>query len=285
MRSDYFCGSCIQKAFTTIQKVEDGKVKHYCPACRHVIPSKRHIVKDSNFDDIIRALKCSRDDAQPEEKIDITIYQQIHRARTQEMKSYQAANKERILSQPYRAPTTSSGTTKRSSVGIVIAGGGQKRGRKSGSSSVAERVQQPHVEETTSYLGLVNFSLKYYNAQVLVYNSHFFLGLLLPSLYLLMYLTCIILHCLFCLQNLNDENLNAKYSLLRPYVRADCSATMLDLKLLLCSYFTDRHENTVDLYVWNAQHVSDKIIPLFFCYVLQLQLVIFVAMHMCCTTA
>ena len=141
--------------------MEDGKVKHHCPACRHVIPSKRHIIKDPNFDDMIRALKCSREDSQPDEKIDISTYQQNHRARVQEMKTYQAANKERILSQPYKSSSSQMISSSKKS-------GGLKRGRKPKDSTAArsDRPASPVEPETFFDEIPVNFSLKYYNPQV-----------------------------------------------------------------------------------------------------------------------
>ena len=140
--------------------MEDGKVKHHCPACRHPIPSKRHIVKDTNFDDLISALKISREEAQQDEKIDVAQYKQNHKDRVLEMKKYQEANKERILSMPYRAPASQISATSNK---------GKKRGRQT--SPRASQVNAPEPLSEAEILmstlsGYVNFSLKYYNAEV-----------------------------------------------------------------------------------------------------------------------
>jgi hypothetical protein len=165
--TDYFCGDCIRMNFSTIRNVENGKVRHHCPSCRHVIPSKRHIVKDSKFDDLIRSLNCSREDNEDDQQIDISTYQQNHNARVLEMKTYQSENKERILSQPYHAPVSSSSTGKKTT--------SLKRGRKpkpkGGADEKVSRLKQAEpepVEDLTKFFsGPVNFSLKYYNPEVL----------------------------------------------------------------------------------------------------------------------
>ena len=63
-------------------------------------------------------------------------------------------------------------------------------------------------------------------------------------------------HCPLFVQNPNDKELNLQYNLIRPYVRADCSTTIHDLKLLVCSYFTKYEEATVDIYACSTKHVS-----------------------------
>lgn len=132
-------------------------MKHHCPACRHVIPSKRHIIKDTNFDDMIRSLKCSREEST--EDIDISAYRKNHQARVKDMKIYQAANKTRILSQPYIAPVS------RTSLGDNVSAS-KKRGRQS-KDHLSDPPTASHPEYSQSYLGSsVKFSMKYYNPQV-----------------------------------------------------------------------------------------------------------------------
>jgi len=205
--------------FTSNSKAENGKLRHHCPSCRHIIPSKRHIVEDKNFDSLIKSLKCSRDDTEADNQVDISAYQQNHMARVQEMKKYQAQNKEKILSQPYKTPASL----------ITSTAGTRKRGRKlTGNAKVGRPRMQVEEEPeheavsddiTTTYSGYVNFSLKYYN-----------------------------------FENPNDQILNMRYNLSRPFVRADCSSTIMDLKLLLCSYFTSFTTESIDMYAWSTQH-------------------------------
>lgn len=203
----YFCGGCIQRAFSTIQNVTDGKVKHHCPACRHVIPSKRHIIKDPKFDEIIRGLNLFQHEE--DANINISTYQEIHSSRVEAMKKYQTENKELILSKPYIAPASSNvGTNKR--------GARSRTGRKVKARGGHDLINATSVSEPD----LVNFALRQFN------------------------------------QGANEQSVDAKYSLSRPYVRAESTATMLDLKLLLCSYFTDIHESCVEIFVWNSQHAT-----------------------------
>lgn len=104
-----------------------------------------------------------------------------------------------------------------------------KRGRKpkpkGGADEKVSRLKQAEpepVEDLTKFFsGPVNFSLKYYNPE-----------------------------------NPNDKELNLQYNLIRPYVRADCSTTIHDLKLLVCSYFTKYEEATVDIYACSTKHAT-----------------------------
>lgn len=116
---------------------------------------------------MVRVLKCSRADSQSDEKVDISTYKQNHKARVLEMKTYQAANKERILSQPYRASA--------SQLSSAVADKKGKRGRRKKDSNNTGRdpptrvitFQEPEPDNYLSLLsGSVNFSLKYYNPQV-----------------------------------------------------------------------------------------------------------------------